>query len=97
MIQTTDFSTQLSTIIEKLIASGIDLGERILGAIIIFIIGKFFVNWVNKLFAKILAKRKVEAGVQTFLKSMVNILLLLCVWPKFWQTVCLPNLQRIYR
>lgn len=76
MIQTTDFSTQLSTIIEKLIASGIDLGERILGAIIIFIIGKFFVNWVNKLFAKILAKRKVEAGVQTFLKSMVNILLL---------------------
>ena len=44
--------------------------------IIIFIIGKILVNWANRLFAKILAKRKVEAGVQTFLKSMVNILLL---------------------
>ncbi len=76
MILTADISSQLSSIIDKLITSGIDLGERILGAIIIFIIGKFLVNWTNKLFAKILAKRKVEAGVQTFLKSMVNILLL---------------------
>ena len=76
MILTADISSQLSTIIDKLITSGIDLGERILGAIIIFIIGKILVNWANRLFAKILAKRKVEAGVQTFLKSMVNILLL---------------------
>lgn len=73
---TTDISTQLNTVIDKLITSGIELGERILGAIIIFIIGKLLVNWINKLFAKLLIKRKVEAGVQTFLKSMVNILLL---------------------
>lgn len=71
-----DFSSQLNTIANKLITTGIDLGERILGALIIFVIGKFLINWANRLFAKLLVKRKVDAGVQSFLKSMVNILLL---------------------
>lgn len=70
-----DFSSQLSTIANKLITTGIDLGERILGALIIFIIGKILVNWANKLFAKLLVKQKVDVGVQTFLKSMVSLLL----------------------
>jgi small conductance mechanosensitive channel len=48
-----------------------------LGAIVIFLVGKLIVNWVNKLFAKLLVKQKVEPGVQTFLKSLVNILLLI--------------------
>lgn len=77
MILTAEIGSQLNEIISKLVVSGIDLGGRILGALIIFIIGKILVNWLNKLFAKILEKRKVEAGVQTFLKSLVNILLLM--------------------
>jgi len=77
MILTVEIGTQLNEIVSKLIASGIDLGERILGALVIFIVGKFLVNWANKLLAKVLAKRKVEAGVQTFLKSMANILLMI--------------------
>ena len=77
MILTVEIGTQLNEIVSKLIASGIDLGERILGALVIFIVGKFLVNWTNRLLAKILAKRKVEAGVQTFLKSMANILLMI--------------------
>ena len=75
MTLTTDFSAQLDTVIGKLIDLGVDLGGRILGALIIFIIGKFLINWANKLFAKLLIKRKVDAGVQTFLKSMVSLLL----------------------
>lgn len=77
MILTVEIGTQLNEIVSKLIASGIDLGERILGALVIFIVGKILVNWANRLLAKILAKRKVEAGVQTFLKSMANILLMI--------------------
>ena len=77
MILTVEIGTQLNEIVSKLIASGIDLGERILGALVIFIVGKFLVNWANRLLAKILAKRKVEVGVQTFLKSMANILLMI--------------------
>ena len=75
MALTTDFSAQLDTVIGKLIDLGVDLGGRILGALIIFIIGKFLISWANKLFAKLLIKRKVDAGVQTFLKSMVSLLL----------------------
>lgn len=75
MTLTTDFSAQLDTVIGKLIDLGVDLGGRILGALIIFIIGKLLISWANKLFAKLLIKRKVDTGVQTFLKSMVSLLL----------------------
>ena len=75
MTLTTDFSAQLDTVIGKLIDLSVDLGGRILGALIIFIIGKFLISWANKLFAKLLIKRKVDVGVQTFLKSMVSLLL----------------------
>lgn len=74
---TSNFTTQINEVLSKLIDSGIDLGWRILGAIIIFLVGKLIVNWANKLFAKLLVKQKVEPGVQTFLKSLVNILLLI--------------------
>lgn len=70
-------SIQLTNALEKLIDSGIQLGERLLGAVIIFVVGKFLVNWLNRLFARILEKRKVDPSIRTFLKSMVNILLLI--------------------
>lgn len=74
---TSNYTTQINEVLSKLLDSGIDLGWRILGAIVIFLVGKLFVNWANKLFAKLLVKQKVEPGVQTFLKSLVNILLLI--------------------
>lgn len=74
---TSNFTTQINEVLSKLLDSGIDLGWRILGAIVIFLVGKIIVNWANKLFAKLLVKQKVEPGVQTFLKSLVNILLLI--------------------
>ena len=60
MLLASETSIQLTNALEKLIDSGIQLGERVLGALIIFIIGKFLVNWLNRLFARILEKRKVE-------------------------------------
>lgn len=61
----------------KALNAGIDLGGRILAALVIFIIGKFLINWANKLFAKTLEKRKVDASIQSFLKSIINITLLI--------------------
>ena len=66
--------------IAKALNSCIDLGGRILAALIIFIIGKFIVNWLNKLFAKMLERRKVDASIQSFLKSIVNITLLVLLF-----------------
>ena len=71
---------QISSIIEKLISGSINLGARILGALIIIIIGKLIINWLNKLFANLLQRRKVEASIQGFLKSIVNIILLVMLF-----------------
>lgn len=76
----TNYSSEINALIDKLITASVDLGGKILGAIIIFIIGKLLVNWANKLFAKVLQKRKVDASIQSFLKSIVNITLLVLLF-----------------
>lgn len=66
---------KLSLITEQLVNWGVDAGGRILGAIIVFIVGRLLVGLLNKLVARILDKRKVEVSVKTFVRSLVNILL----------------------
>lgn len=78
------FLTITSEMVNEFIAKGlnasIELGGKILGALVIFIIGKILINWGNKLFAKMLQKRKVDASIQSFLKSIVNITLLVLLF-----------------
>ena len=62
-------------LIHNLIDTGMHVGESIIGAIILYVIGRFIIKWVNRLVAKVLEKRKLEISVQTFLKSLVSILL----------------------
>mgnify|MGYP003290524504 CR=1 FL=1 len=80
MFSTTITSEMVNDFIAKALNAGIDLGGRILAALIIFIIGKFLINWANKLFATMLQKRKVDASIQSFLKSIVNITLLVLLF-----------------
>ena len=51
------------------------MGNLIIGAILIYIIGRFIIRQISRLVSKILEKRKLEISVQTFLKSLLNILL----------------------
>ena len=53
----------------------VSAGSNLLGAVLIFLIGRFLISLVNRLLAGVLKRRKVDAGVQTFTKSLVNILL----------------------
>ena len=71
---------QINEVISKLIDGSIDLGGRILAALIIFFIGKYLINWANKLFAKMLQNRNVDASIQSFLRSIVNITLLVMLF-----------------
>ena len=80
LLSATEFSAQIGTLLDKLISAGVELGGRILGAIIIFVIGKMLVNWANNLFVKVLTRRKVDASIQSFLKSIVNITLLVLLF-----------------
>ena len=65
----------IEQIMDKLIDLGIDLGKNLLGAILIYIIGRFAIKQIGRLLAKILEGRKLEVSVQTFLRSLVNLLL----------------------
>jgi small conductance mechanosensitive channel len=80
MFSTTITGEMVNDFIAKALNSGIELGGRILAALIIFIIGKFLINWANKLFATTLQKRNVDASIQSFLKSIVNITLLVMLF-----------------
>ena len=59
----------------KLLDWGIEVGKNLLGAIIIYIVGRFIIKQLGRLLARILEKRKLEISVQTFLRSLVSILL----------------------
>ena len=51
------------------------IGKDVIGALLIYIIGRFIIKQISRLLAKLLEKRKLEVSVQTFLKSLVNLLL----------------------
>ena len=80
MFSTTITTEMVNDFIAKALNAGIDLGGRILAALIIFFIGKYLINWVNKLFAKMLQNRNVDASIQSFLRSIVNITLLVMLF-----------------
>ena len=62
-------------LLSKLLDWGIEVGKDLLGAIIIYIVGRFIIKQVGRLLSRILEKRKLEISVQTFLKSLLSILL----------------------
>lgn len=62
-------------ILDKLLNWAIEMGKDILAAVLIYIIGRFVIKQINKLLAKILERRKLEISVQTFLRSLVSLIL----------------------
>ena len=65
----------IEQLLSKLLDWGIEVGKNLLGAIIIYIVGRFIIKQLGRLLARILEKRKLEISVQTFLRSLVSILL----------------------
>lgn len=65
----------IDKILDQLLASGIELGKSILTALAIYFIGRYVIKGVNKLVARVIAKRDLEPSVRSFLSSLVNITL----------------------
>ena len=65
----------VEALLDKLVNWGIEAGKDIIGAILIFVIGRFIIKQINRLASKIIQKRKLEVSVETFLKSLLSILL----------------------
>ena len=74
---TSPSNVSLDVFLTKMIDLGISVGSKILLAIVVFLVGRWIVRRLNKLLAKILEKRHVEASLSTFVESLVNITLTL--------------------
>lgn len=66
---------KIDTVLKELITFGMEAGKSILLAVVIYMVGKFIINLINKFIGQMLERRKVDATIQSFLKSFVNILL----------------------
>lgn len=61
--------------ISKMIDLGISLGSKLLIALVIFIVGRWLVKRIQRLTCTIMEKRKVEASLYSFVRSLVSITL----------------------
>lgn len=66
---------KLTLITQQLLEFGIRAGERILIAVLVFIVGRFLISMLNKFIRRLMDKRKVDISIKTFVKSLINILL----------------------
>ena len=74
--QTEQVIEEQPQVLRRLIELAINFGEKLLLAAIVFAIGRFLISIINKIVRKFLDRRKLELEVKTFLKSMVNIILI---------------------
>lgn len=70
-------SSNFDQAVRRLLDWGINIGKHILIACIVFFVGRMLVGLVNRLVARMLDRRNIDVSVQSFLRSLVNILLTL--------------------
>ncbi|WP_423862016.1 mechanosensitive ion channel family protein [Alloprevotella tannerae] len=69
--------SRLDRLLDKLLDGSILIGQRILVALVVFIVGRYVVKLLNRLFRHMLERGTIDPGVQSFLRSLVNIILLI--------------------
>lgn len=84
-------NVHLDEAIKYLVEGSISVGGKILVALIVFIIGRALVGLVNKLVRKFLDKRNVDPSVKTFLRSLINIALMILLIVSVISTLGVPT------
>lgn len=69
--------SKLGTVAQQLLDLSVTAGGRLLGALLIFVVGRILISFINKLVAKLMLKRQVDASIQSFVRSLVNIALMI--------------------
>lgn len=67
--------TNLDRFVQKLIDLSLNAGKHILAAALVYIVGRFLVNMINRFVRRMLERRRIDVSVQSFVRSLVNILL----------------------
>lgn len=67
--------SKLSIILDRLMDFCIHAGEKIIIAIIVYVVGKLLIKLIHRILVKLLSRKNIDAGVRTFLYSLTNIVL----------------------
>lgn len=70
-------SDYIKELIDKGIDLGVEAGKSILIAIIIYFVGKALISLINRMLRGVMERKNVDPAIQTFLGSLVNILLMI--------------------
>ncbi len=66
---------EFSQILQQLTTLGVEAGKSILLAVLIFVVGRYIVKFINRIVAGMMERRHMDPTIQSFLKSFVNVLL----------------------
>jgi small conductance mechanosensitive channel len=61
--------------LEKIIEMAMEYGPRLIGAIVVFVIGWKLIGMAGRRFNKAMSKREVEPSLKTFIISLISVLL----------------------
>jgi small conductance mechanosensitive channel len=64
---------QLSTYSDRLIDWLFTYGPKLLGAIIVFILGLYVTNWITRQISRAMNRRHLDVSLQSFLSSMISV------------------------
>ena len=67
--------TQIDLLLDRLLEFGISAGKHILIAAIVYAIGRAIIGIINRVVARLLNRQHIDPSVQSFLRSMIKILL----------------------
>lgn len=73
--KTTNELSRLQVFAEQMYDWGINAGKHLISAIIIFIVGRFLISFLQRMVANIMIKKKVDPGIQSFVRNVMSILL----------------------
>lgn len=65
--------TKFEQIADRFVDYGIELVKNLVLAVIVYIIGRWIFNKLNRILSGIMVKRKMDSSLRTFLSSLINI------------------------
>ena len=72
--------TNFETLLPHIVSLGVEVGKRLLMALVIYFAGRFLIRMLLRLLEGMLSRRKVDAGVRSFLHSMASIVLMVLLF-----------------
>lgn len=68
-------TSSLEPLVQGLLDRLINLGEKLIVAVIVYFIGAWVISWIRTLVKKILSRKQVDGAVSSFVNSLINTLL----------------------